>query len=117
MRYPNEGIGRVTTKYGECLVCVDRYAKGATIAVQLFATGDFPEPMGTLSTNIVGLQLPHDEFFVKTWSENEPLVAPLLACGLFADTGKRAGDAHIWKIVDTKHIPELPAHLRKKCAG
>jgi hypothetical protein len=29
------------------------------------------------------------EFFVKTWSENEGLIAPALVSGCFVDTGRR----------------------------
>lgn len=44
-----------------------------------------------LSCNLApsGVTLADNEFCVKSWSENEPLIEPLLATGLFKDTGRR----------------------------
>lgn len=55
----------------------------------------------TLTTNLPYAPLEPGEFHVKTWFENEGLVAPMLATGLFDDTGKRVtagfAEAHVWR--------------------
>jgi hypothetical protein len=46
---------------------------------------------------------------VKAWSENEPLIAPLLATGLFEDTGRRTPTGYAvsptWRIKDRQFVP------------
>ena len=53
-----------------------------------------------------------DEFCVKTWSENEVLVAPMLATGLFEDAGRRVPSGHVvapvWRIKDPANVPPIP---------
>lgn len=63
------------------------------------------EPFVEITTNIEGAEkyLGEGEIFVKTWSENESLVQPLLKSGFFEDTGKRVKvssfcEASIWKM-------------------
>lgn len=93
----------IRTPYGQVRIVSDRYQKGGRLALCLvdFATG---EPVATLTVNLVdaSIRLASDEVFVKTWSENEPLVAPLLASGLFEDTGLRepVGYVHasVWRL-------------------
>jgi len=57
-----------------------------------------------ITVNLPGAhyQLSTDEVFVKTWSENEPLVPALLASGLFEDTGLREPtgfvQAQVWRM-------------------
>lgn len=53
-----------------------------------------------------------DEILVKTWSENESLIQPLLDSGYFVDTGKRVQcgfcQAHVWKVMkDIIDVEEL----------
>jgi hypothetical protein len=59
------------------------------------------EPWATLSVNIPGAPRETDEILVKTWSENEMLREPLLASGLFEDTGRRVpagfAQAEVWR--------------------
>jgi hypothetical protein len=59
------------------------------------------EPFATLTTNLVGEDPGENGFFVKTWSENAPLIKELLASGVFIDTGRRADTGHVtasvWK--------------------
>lgn len=69
------------------------------------------EPFVEVTTNLEGAEkyLAKDEILVKTWSENEPLVQPLLNSGYFEDTGRKIEvsqwcKASIWKIV--KPIPQ-----------
>lgn len=63
------------------------------------------EPMGTLSVNIPEIPLDPNEVFVKTWSENEVMREPALACGALTDTGKRVQLGHcvveLWKLTKT----------------
>lgn len=63
------------------------------------------EPYIDITTNIEGAEnlLGENEIMVKTWSENESFIQPLLETGYFEDTGKKIRvsewcEASIWKI-------------------
>lgn len=118
---PQQFIGRIDTPYGSATILVGRYPVGGAIAVQLVANDEPAEPMATFSTNLVpsGAQVSCDEFCVKTWSENEVLVAPMLSTGLFEDTGKRVPYGYVvspvWRIKDPAHVP--PAQGRRTTAN
>ncbi|MEQ1804294.1 MAG: hypothetical protein ABL900_02870 [Burkholderiaceae bacterium] len=109
-------IGRIATPYGNATILVGRYPAGGAIAIQLVTDDESPEPMATFSTNLApyGAKVSSDEFCVKTWSENEVFVAPMLSIGLFEDTGKRVPSGYvvapIWRIKDPAHVP--PARHR-----
>jgi hypothetical protein len=87
------------------LVC-ENYIDNDTPAITLYYRG---EPWLDLTTNIEGASsiLKQGECLVKTWSENEPYIQPLLESGLFEDTGRRVpcgfAQAHIWRIVVDMH--------------
>lgn len=104
-------IGRIPTPYGSATIVVGRYPAGGAIAIALVADEDPTEAMATFSTNLVpyGAQVSIDEFCVKTWSENEVLVAPMLATGLFEDTGRRVPSGYVaspvWRILDPANVP------------
>lgn len=108
-------IGTATTPFGSASIHVGRYPKGGAIYVQLYtADDDYPEPLATLSTNLVpyGASLGDDEFSVKDWSENEPLIQSMLDTGLFEDTGRRTPTGYAmaptWRIKDRQHVPAAP---------
>jgi len=107
-------LGTVSTPYGDARIVIGRYPKGGAIAVQLLL-GDDPDDGWTLSTNLVsyGARVATDEFTVKSWSENEPLIEPMLATGLFEDTGRRCPsgfvEAPVWRVKDPAHVPPVPA--------
>lgn len=111
---PQQFIGRIDTPYGSATILVGRYPAGGAIAVQLVAADEPTEPMATFSTNLVpcGAQVSCDEFCVKTWSENEVLVSPMLSTGLFEDTGKRVPSGYVvspvWRIKDPANVPPAP---------
>lgn len=111
MSAPQQHVGLVTTPYGEAHIYIGRYPSGGAIAVQLIASGELPEPLATFSTNLVpyGALIEDNEFCVKAWSENEPLVEPMLATGLFEDTGKIVpagyGFAPVWRVKNPTHVP------------
>lgn len=111
---PQQYIGRIDTPYGSATILVGRYPAGGAIAIQLVADDEPMEPMATFSTNLAprGAQVCCDEFCVKTWSENEVLVAPMLSTGLFEDTGKRVPSGYVvspvWRIKDPAHVPPAP---------
>ena len=111
---PQQLIGRIDTPYGSATILVGRYPAGGAIAIQLVGDDVPTEPMATFSTNLVpyGAQVSCDEFCVKTWSENEVFVAPMLSTGLFEDTGKRVPSGYvvspIWRIKDPAHVPPAP---------
>lgn len=62
-------------------------------------------PYATFSVNVPTIGLEPGQVAVKTWSENESLREPMLATGLFKDTGIRIpcgfSDAEIWTM--TRH--------------
>lgn len=78
--------------YGLASIHVGRYPiGGCALCLELYMAADeMPEPLATLSCNLapLGVALADDEFCVKSSSENEPLIAPMLATGLFEDTGR-----------------------------
>lgn len=105
-------IGQVqTTNFGTAIVMAGRYRAGQAMAVQLLT--EYGEPLASLSVNIPGRQLPGKNcFYVKTWFENEQLLADLRRCSLFVDTGMRevvnSCVAEVWMVMDpTKVPPEL----------
>ena len=104
-------IGRVATPLGGATILVGRYPAGGAIAIQLVADDESTEPMATFSINLVpyGAEMAADEFCVKTWSENEVFVAPMLFTGLFEDTGKRVPSGYVvspvWRIKDPAYVP------------
>jgi len=60
-------------------------------------------PFATFSANLIDMPAPgENEFFAKTYSENEALREPLLNSGLFRDTGNRVttefGQIEVWAL-------------------
>ena len=110
MSVPNQYIGSVDTPFWPARILVGRYPAGGALAV-LLSNEECPPESLVFSTNLVpsGAALAPDEFNVKSWSENEPLVAPLLATGLFEDTGRRVRsgfvESPIWRVKDPAHVP------------
>ena len=105
-------IGSAQTPYGPATIHVGRYPIGDALYVELYTADDeMPEPLATLSCNLApsGVTLADDEFCVKSWSENEPLIAHLLATGLFEDTGRRTPTGYAvsptWRIRDRQFVP------------
>lgn len=102
-------IGRANTVYGKVLIRVGRYPAGGALYVDLFNKAD--GPVTTLSTNLVpyGAAVASDEFTVKCWSENEPVIDAMLATGLFEDTGRRIPTGYVtapvWRIKDARLVP------------
>ena len=90
-------IPKIKTRYGDMEVEVVLYQTGGT-AVILTQDG---QCFATLSVNFPEVELEHNEFAVKTWSENEQVAADALASGLFVDTGKRIQsgyvEASVWR--------------------
>jgi hypothetical protein len=113
---PSQLIGQVATPFGEALIYVGRYPAGGAIAVQLVGVGT-GEPLGVFSTNLVpyGARVGDSEFCAKVWSENEPLVEPMLSSGLFEDTGRIEPSGHVlapvWRIRNPQNVP--PASRRR----
>jgi hypothetical protein len=81
-----------------------RYAYvGSPLALMLL-TVEGHEPYATVTVNIRPNDCKSDEIIVKMYSENEHLRAPLLALGLFEDTGKRIESGfvqcEIWRLTE-----------------
>jgi len=123
MSFPNQHIGVVRTPFGQADIFIGRYPAGGAIAIQLIARGSLPEPLGTFSTKLIAydVTVADDEFCVKGWSENEPLVAPMLATGLFEDTGRRvpAGfeSSPIWRVKNAMHVPPVRQRAKRIAAA
>lgn len=97
---------KITLNKKVFFVSKESYTDNDMPAITLYVkTRDGLEPWIDLTTNIDGasLLLGEDEILVKTWSDNEPMLKPLLGCGLFEDTGRRVpcgfSQAHIWKML------------------
>lgn len=80
-------LGEFDTKFGRAYAH-RRYYPDGTIAIQLYTKRD--DLIATLSINIPGIAatLGSNEFAVRSWEENESLIGPALASGLFEDTGR-----------------------------
>ena len=90
-----------TRHFGKALVITNAYRKGGSLAVELVDTNG--EGLAMLSVNIPESShlLGDNEFFVKTWSENEEIAKDALASGLFRDTGRCSDgfiSAKIWAL-------------------
>lgn len=77
----------VGTPFGRAQLVLTSYASTGFPAIELM--GD-DGPIARLSVNPVMLPAPlsFGEVCIKTWAENEPLVKPMLASGLFERTGQ-----------------------------
>lgn len=73
---------------------LDTYANNDTMAVELVTT--MGEPYATVSTNLPESEdLPEGEFFLKDWSENEPIAKALIDMGAIIPTGKSASSGFV----------------------
>lgn len=97
-------LGTMETSYGPTDILWGYYPIGGSPYVLLVDKDD--EDVAVLSVNLVDQAwlLGENEFFVKTWSENEEFIPLALATGLFAKTG-RYGEAGfvrppIWRLVE-----------------
>ena len=96
-----EGASFSTRYFGRANISTSTYKNSGKIAVEL--VDDCGEPITVLSVNVPERShLLHDnEFFAKTWSENEEIAKDALASGIFRDTGRTSDDvlnAKIWAL-------------------
>lgn len=77
------------------------YCNGNGLAVVLIDTAE-DETYAVLSINVPEVHLFKNQFIAKTYSENEPVAAHVLALGLFKDTGRRVQTGYvsspIWEV-------------------
>ena len=98
---------------GRALVRVGRYPQGGQLAITL-VDADTSEPVATVSTNLAAYDrsTEPDAAGIKVWSENAPIIQPLLASGLFKDTGERVMAEYveipIWRLSNPEHVPPMP---------
>jgi len=72
----------------------NKYRDNNALAVELVETTG--EPYAMISVNVPeSAQLPEDEFFLKDWSENEPVAKALVEKGVIIPTGKRTSSGFI----------------------
>ena len=122
MPHFDKTIGSISTPYGDATIHIGRYPSGGAIAIEVFL-GPAPSDCWTFSTNLVpsGAPVAVDEFTVKSWSENEPLVEPMLATGLFEDTGLRVPtgfvEAPVWRLKNPEHVPPVRGRAGVRAAG
>ena len=88
-----------TRHFGTANVVKSTYAEDGELAVTLY--NDDGEELAVLSVNLPASShlLGENEFFAKTWSENEEIAEDALASGIFRDTGRTSDDflkAKIW---------------------
>lgn len=92
------------TPFGDAVVMLATYLRADGPMAVFLVDSEAGDRIGVLSVNLPeSAELAEGEFCAKTWSENEPLVRPALASGLFEDTGRRvhAGfvEAQVWRLV------------------
>jgi hypothetical protein len=96
-----------SSEYGLVSVIEGKYENGL---IALLIQDVYGEPIAKLTVNIpnhveshIKSMIENDEFFVKTWSENEQIAKDALASGLFEDTGlwvpvSEYVSAQIWRM-------------------
>lgn len=97
----NENVGNKKTftlnlwgEDDEVFFELDNYSNNNALAVELVSTDG--EPYAMVSVNVEeSAQLPPDEFFLKDWSENEPVAKALIEMGAVIPTGKRTASGFI----------------------
>ena len=98
----------VKFKDWECGLEFSKYQNGR-IAILLVDTTD-GSPVTTASVNLPDEPLNDGEVFIKDWSENQGVLAALVAAGIVEDTGRtvRTGfvQANIVRILVDPHISE-----------
>lgn len=103
-------IGEVEIWEEKLRILVSRYPAGGQVFVGL-QVKESGEPYTDLSTNMRahGAAVADDEVVIKTWSENEHVIEPMLQSGFFEDTGKRVpagfAEAQIWRFKSAAHVP------------
>lgn len=69
------------------------------------------ESVGTLTINVPDIDVPADEFAIKTWSENEELAEVAYNTGWFDDTCKRSKSGYaiveFWRFTDSKLLDQI----------
>lgn len=92
-------IGKLKFNDEELQIRTTEYSDGRLAVVLRDSTG---LPYATISENIPELELQPEEFFAKMRAENEDLREPLLATGIFEDTGRRVtngfADSEVWRL-------------------
>ncbi len=93
------GLSFETRHFGMATVITSGYQNGGRLAVEL--VDEHGESIAMLSVNIPesSHMLGENEFYAKTWSENEEIAEDALASGIFRESGRTSGGflkAKIW---------------------
>lgn len=78
----------------ELFLVKDKYQKGDAIAVLAYEVGS-EEEFGVLSVNLPDQPPSPGCFWLKDWSENEPMAKAVLKGGLVKLTGRTAATGHV----------------------
>lgn len=94
---------KVTLDDEKYLLVKSSYCTNNAIAISMYdEDGELFMDL-TTNTEDARTHLEKGEIMVKTWSENEPYIKPLLESGYFEDTKRRVSlgrvEAQIWKIL------------------
>lgn len=86
--YAGHGLSFLTRSFGTATVKTSTYVNGNAMSVE-FVDKD-GESIAMLSVNFPESAhlLGENEFFAKTWEENEEIAEDALASGIFKDTGR-----------------------------
>ena len=85
-----QGLSFLTRSFGTATVRTSTYQNGDAMSVEL--VDENGESIAMLSVNFPESShlLGENEFFAKTWEENEEIAEDALASGIFKDTGRRS---------------------------
>jgi len=71
----------------DCRILMQRYELGNRIRLQLIAVDD-ELPYACATVNVPGVELAANEVLIKDWSENQGVLAALVAAGVVEETGR-----------------------------
>lgn len=95
-----QGLSFLTRRFGTATVRTSTYQSNDAMSVEL--VDENGESIAVLSVNFPESAhlLGENEFFAKTWSENEEIAEDALASGIFRDTGRTSSYGFMSSLVN-----------------
>jgi len=95
-----QGLSFLTRSFGTATVRTSTYQSGDAMSVELIDENG--ESIAMLSVNFPESAhlLGENEFFAKTWEENEEIAEDALASGIFKDTGRTSSYGFMSSLVN-----------------